>query len=194
MCELPLCFNLSYTYTSRWGSTSRLAPVLYRWRCYIPKNTIQESLLMEYCSRGKSCKMHSTYLGVVYLDSTAAWVDVRSVQRFLGSLRRFDAVEREVQLRNKTAQTIYTVNIKVLFAPSCTCTAHYNLTTGNKLRLLWNPKVHYRILNSTPLVAILNLTNSVHTFPPSFPYIYSNNIFPPTPRSSAWSLPFRFSH
>jgi hypothetical protein len=40
---------------------------------------------------------------------------------------------------------------------------------------------------------ILNQTNRVHTFSSYFPKIHSNIILPSTPRSSAWSPPFRVS-
>jgi hypothetical protein len=59
--------------------------------------------------------------------------------------------------------------------------------------LLWNPKVHYRVHNRPPLAPILNHMNPIHTFPPYFPEISCNIIFPSTPRSAEWSLPFRFS-
>jgi len=35
--------------------------------------------------------------------------------------------------------------------------------------------------------------NPIHTFPPYFPKIHSHIILPSLPRSSEWSLPFRFS-
>jgi len=56
--------------------------------------------------------------------------------------------------------------------------------------LLWNPKVRYRAHNSLPLVSMLCQMHPVHTFPVSLRYIL---ILSSVPRSSKWSLPFKFS-
>jgi len=56
------------------------------------------------------------------------------------------------------------------------------------LRLVWNPKVHYRVQKTPPQVPILNQIHPVLTFSPYFFKIRCNIIFPSTPRSREWSV------
>jgi hypothetical protein len=65
------------------------------------------------------------------------------------------------------------------------CEASSFLDTQEIPRHLWNLKVHFLILSKM---------NPVHTLLSSFFNIYFNIIFPSMPRSSLWSLSFRFLH
>jgi hypothetical protein len=75
-------------------------------------------------------------------------------------------------------------------SPSWEAKSH--TTSQEILRLLWNPKIHYHVHNSPPLVPILSHAHPVHNFPPYISKIHFNIILPSTPTSFNWSLPFRF--
>jgi len=88
--------------------------------------------------------------------------------------------------------------LKLYFVTNCMeqspWEAHSSSASQEIPGLLRNLKEHYHVHKSLPFANILNQMHPVHFCPSCFFKIHSNIIFPSTPRSSEWSLAFRFSN
>ena len=60
--------------------------------------------------------------------------------------------------------------------------------------ILWNPRAHNHVNKCPPPAPVLREINPIHALTSHFLKIHLNIILPYMPRSSKWSLSFRFPH
>jgi hypothetical protein len=174
---------------------------------WVSQSVISSSLLASHSAK----ILYGTVVVYIVAEWVSEWVAFDSVRTFVdkpnATVRTFTA-HRAVHLVSVSASDFECIPEKAastnmkpggggshplrfannIFTVSFVCSCSQEIR-----RLLWNPEVHYRVQNSPPLVPVLSEMHPVHTLPPCSRKIQSNIIFPSTPRSSEWSLPFRFS-
>jgi hypothetical protein len=82
----------------------------------------------------------------------------------------------------------------LLLGSKCFLEANRFASSPEIPRILWNPKVHYRIHNFPPPVSILSQVNPAHTPTYHSLNIHLNINLPSKPRSPQWNLSLRVSH
>jgi hypothetical protein len=106
--------------------------------------------------------------------------------RSFGMISKIPVVPSFIQIRSWRASLITSCS-----SPSWEADSH---SASQEIpRLLWNPKLHYRVHKCPPLIHILSQMNPFCRCPPYFLKINSNIIFRSFPGSCEWSFPIRLS-
>ena len=135
-------------------------------------HTTSKYIYFNFCTCfGQLCAHHQENL--LYLCDTgnfqSVWVAVWSVEQ---------------------TATHYLLTYSMVQSPSWE--ANWFAASQEILRILWNPKVHYRTHKRPPPVPILGQPNSVHIPTSHLLEIHPNIIHPSTPRSPSGLFPSGF--
>jgi hypothetical protein len=163
--------------------------ILRQGECPTPftKITMKDETCVSFCTTNRACECRQTYWAYNRWD--------RSESHVCSKLSQKVPKHKIYEHRPKR----YGDNIIPFNLTTCSDSFLKNdslSASEENLFLLWNPKFHCCVHNRPPLVLspppILGQMNPVQTFPPYFSKTRHNSILPSTPRSSNWSLPFRF--